>query len=437
MAKKNRNTFSDITYDELTDFIKPINNNIEVPLNEIGNFYNWQFQPMQEAKKNIMSKYSDILINMPVLSRKLTDRSLNRVLCITYNSHTSGYDFRLNPIDIFNNIFKCLELDYEIPFINLDNEYGMAYLKDYVRSFINDIRRTKFDSDIITITSELNHNLNDICNLYYENINEIIEKNAIPKDVLFYLSFRSLMLRYETGNEKYNILPYEYYKEISHMRTTPYPHKISVTQFNVRVWFDSFRHHYEEIIGKDYIPDVNKYLLSDSEVLLAWDILRPGMVERELRDVMARHRANPNVDYAKYQKLFELKMNYFMNSPYKKYILGKYGLLGYMGFSYDNEYLVFDKFHNSETIDPAKKTILTHGEAIYALPSDRFTLVRGTKQGIIKAKETDDRIKKINHTSNESFIKRLDNVIYGPNLSIEKFDDILEEEKKKILIKKI
>ena len=30
------NGFSDITYDELTNFIKPINNNIEVPLNEIN-----------------------------------------------------------------------------------------------------------------------------------------------------------------------------------------------------------------------------------------------------------------------------------------------------------------------------------------------------------------------------------------------------------------
>ena len=123
-----------------------------------------------------------------------------------------------------------------------------------------------------------------------------------------------------------------------------------------------------------------------------------------------------------------------MKSPYVHYIKGKYGLLGYVGFSYTNDYLVFDKFHNSETVDPKDKTILTHGEAIFAVPADRFNIVRADKQRIIKAKKRDPRIKKINHTPNYSFLNKLDGVIHGPNVSLQSFEDVIEQQKKRILI---
>jgi hypothetical protein len=159
------------------------------------------------------------------------------------------------------------------------------------------------------------------------------------------------------------------------------------------------------------------------------------MLEREVRDNIAFVRSNPNVDYDKYIKLFDVKMNYYMHSPYIKHIQGKYGLNGYIGFSYKNDYLLFDKFYNSETIDPSKRTILTHGEAIYGLPADRLSVIKGTKQDIVEAKKVDDRIRKVNHTPNYSFINKLDGIIYGPNLSLKSFDQVLEEEKKRMLIK--
>ena len=431
-----KHKYGDIRYEELANFIEPINMNIDVPLADLSNFYGSHYSMYGDAIKYIMDIYDDLFSSMSITKNNIINRNTYRVTAITYNTHIDGYDFRINPITIFNRIFKSFGFNYEIPFINLDNEYGIPYLKDYVRSIMNDIRKNSTDITTLNIIRELTSNLDNICNAYNEDINTKIEKAAVPKDILFYLSYRSLELYENTKDERYTLLPYEYYHNISHMQNSPYPHMINISKYDNKVWFTNYRYDYENIIGKDYIPNSYKYLLKKDEVLIAWDILKPGMVDREIRDTIEKHRANPNVDYAKYQRLFELKMKYYMNSPYRSNIIGKYGLLGYMGFSYDNDYLVFDKFHNSETMNPTKKTILTHGEAIYALPADRFNLVKGTKQGIIKEKNADDRIKKINHTTNESFIGRLDNVIYGPNLSTKSFDEVLEEEKKKVLIRK-
>ena len=55
------------------------------------------------------------------------------------------------------------------------------------------------------------------------------------------------------------------------------------------------------------------YLLTDHDVLVAWDILQPGMVERELRDIVEISRAASHVDYDKYQKLIELLND--LNNP--------------------------------------------------------------------------------------------------------------------------
>ena len=427
---------SDIPVNELFNFINPIN--ISLPINRAD--YHTIFKSSCDINKYVDTFYELLLKNIPSFNKENRDRFIKYFATISYTSHTSGYDFRFNPVDFFNSLFRFMRLDYAIPFINLDNGYGMNYLKDYVRAYINDFNRD--DSQIKDdsykqkkeVLNEINANLDTLVYMYYKNINNITFGNLIPKDMLLYLACASLNKYEKERDERYIILPCEYYHNISHMNTSAYPHKISVN--GMRKWFNDFRNEYKNQYDPLSIVDDSSYILDDHEVLLAWDILKPGMLERQIRNTRDVVRATPNVDYEKYLKLFEVKMNYYMNSPYVNYIKGKYGLLGYMGFSYMNEYLLFDKFHNSDTIDPSKKTILTHAEAIYALPSDRFSVVKGSKQGIIKAKETDDRIKKVNHTPNYSFIGKLDDIITGPNVSYSTFDKVLEQEKKRMLIRK-
>ncbi|MBR1416995.1 MAG: hypothetical protein IJ572_04185 [Bacilli bacterium] len=437
-SKHNYRGIFNIPVDELSNFINPINMSIFINKRDILSLFNNK----EELNNYIVLFYNNIFKYLPSLYDEAKNYFISNYSGITYTPHTSGYDFRFNPIDFINSLFKYMHLDYEIPFINLDNGYGINYLKDYVRAYIDDFYRddSQIDSrnyDLkVDLISELKDNLDNIVNMYYKDLDNIIYDNVIPKDMLLYLADYSLLKYEETNDEKYVILPYEYYHYVSHMLNSAYPHVISVN--GIKQWFTDFRTKYKLLVGEDKIIDDSNYLLNDHEVLLAWDILKPGMLERQIRDTHDFLRSTPNVDYDKYLQLFEVKMNYYMNSPYINYIQGKYGLLGYIGFSYKNEYLIFDKFHNSETIDPSKKTILTHGEAIYALPSDRFSVLKGSKQDIIKAKETDDRIKKINHTPapEYTFRNKLDDVINGPNLSYTTFDKVIDNEKKRMLIKK-
>lgn len=417
----------DIPFEELKYFVEPLDFNIQIPYRDLENILDKDNG--RTAINYVHSVFVDVYNRIP----SIKSLKAHHTACITYNTHLTGYDFRFNPIDIFNNIYKRLQVDCEIPFINLDNDMGMDFLKEYVKNYNRDILRQKPSIQVTNAIHELNSNIDYICELYKDNLEEKIKQYILPKDALFYLSYRSLELFEETNELKYFVIPYEYYTYVSHMRTSPYPHMLHLRNKGPR-WFNDFRRQYENISDKPETKDFVKAQLPEEEILLAWDILKPGMVERELRDVS--HRAQANPDYAKYQKLFEMKMNYYTQNRAKKYLKGLYGLLGYVGFSYSNEYLVFDKFHNSETIDPSKRTILTHGEAIYALPSDRFEILSTDKQQVNNERANDDRIKKINHTINGSFINRLDNVVKGPNLSTSTLEDEIEKNKTKILIKR-
>ncbi len=428
MAKSNHiyRTF-DIPYEELNNFINPISINIDIPYMDILQISNKK----EEMSKKISSYYQSILSHMPNIKSTINSRSLSK---ITYTAHTFGYDFRINPITFINDVLEAINLNYSIPRINLDSTQGKEYFKDYLRSYVNDVKR--IEPDKLPILEELQNNIDYLLNTVYDvSLDPYIGDNIIPKDALFYLAYTSLVLYEKTEDKKYTIIPYEYFKYVSHMNTSYYPHWLYIPDRYQKEAYTDFRYEYKEKLGEDYYIDDTPYLLNDSEIYLAWDILKPGMVDRIVTDMYHRGRAGSNVDYAKYQRLFEMKMNYYNNSGYNRNIIGKYGLLGYMGFTYPNEYLVFDKFHNSETIDPSKKTILTHGEAIYSLPSDRFSIIGYDKQSVLEERKIDDRIKKINH--NETVIKRLDPVVHGPNVSTSTFAEESEKMKQKILIRHI
>ena len=427
----------EIPVEELSNFINPINMTLEVNKNSLDSVFN----NYMEVRDYINTFYKEIIdAYIPSMDEDKSRRFIRYNTTISYTPHTSGYDFRFNPVDFINELFKFMNLDYQIPYINLDNQNGLNYLKDYVRAYIKDFKRdeelkklSSYDAKL-AIIEDLNKNLDEIVKIYYRSLDNTVNNYVIPKDMLLYLALKSLDLFEESNRkeEKYLVLPFEYYRYVSHMRNNPYPHKIYFN--NYRRWFDDFRAEYTSMCDPLYRVDDIPYIIHDNEILLAWDILKPGMLERQIRDTHQFVRSVPNVDYDKYLELFEQKMNYYMKSGYKNYIQGKYGLNGYIGFAYKNEYLLFDKFHNSETIDPSRKTILTHGEAVFALPSDRFDIVKGDKQKVLDARKYDSRIKKVNHTP--TFTNRLDDIIHGPNVSYASFDKIIEQEKKKILIKK-
>ena len=161
-------------------------------------------------------------------------------------------------------------------------------------------------------------------------------------------------------------------------------------------------------------------------------MIQPGskQVEEYFKDAFDRGRAASNVDRKKWEELFYIKVNYYENSPKTAVLLGMYGIQGYVGFAYHNEYLLFDKFYNNDKT----KSILTHNEAIYGLPSDRFGLLCQTKQDILKERELDDRIKRVNHT--KYFTNRLDEIIRSENVSTSTLEEEIKKEKNNVLIRR-
>ena len=433
MEKSNHKYYNgQIPYYEITHFIEPISALITIPYYEVDNITD-SLESTEKVRNYMEIIYNEYYAKLPLLNRMIKgDKFRNKLYkSLTYTPHLTGYDFRLHPIQIMNTLFCDFKYDYRIPFINIDSKLGMKYLKDYILSFCIEALRKETDQYKVGILHEIKSNIDHVCEIY--NVPIDIKKYILPKDALFYLAYRSLDTFEVTKDPRYLIFAAEYYDHVSHMKTSQYPHMISLHGYSKRVWFDDFRAEYREQTPECLDVTPNKYLLTDQDVFLAWDILKPGEAEKTIRETMQKARAHSNVDYEKYQKLFEEKMNFYLRSPYVKHIAGKYGLSGYMGFAYKNEYLVFDKFHNSDTLNPTRRTILTHGEAIYALPSDKFSILSDTKQRIIKEKETDERIKKLNHT--ETFIPRVEQIIYGPNVSTSTLEKEIEKQKKKILIR--
>ena len=367
---KSKHDFNwDIPYEELKYFIEPIKLNTQIPYVDLGINFFFYNDTKEDFIKEIDNEYLSLVKYMPTTKEKIGKKSF---LGITHTSHVDGYDFRFNPITVVNNIYSRLRLDYQVPFIDLDQEVKMDYFKNYVKNCNKDIRREIGDIRIKDITYELDGNIDRICELYGHTLDRRLRPILIPKNALFYLAYRNLRLYQSTNKVERKIIPYEYYNYVFKTNTSEYPKSVFFSSKFNKYWYPEFEKDYENEIGKEYIPS-KLDLLTGKEEVLALDVLKPGAIEREIRDIALRTRAAADVDYKKYQDLFEMKMNYYMNSDYITSLKGKYGLEGYLGFSYLNEYVLFDKFYNSETLDPSKKTILTHGEAIYALPSDRLS----------------------------------------------------------------
>ena len=419
-----------IPFGELNNFVEPLKMSISIPMDEFHSFIQNRILEI-ELEQYLKSIYRDLLMSMPEI-RKVVD--VDKIVAITYTPHLNGYDFRINPIDVINNLFRELNIDFNIEFIDLDNPIGIDYLKDCFKesSKVLEKKYIGLEKEI----EDIKNNLNNICNLYNIKLDDQIERVCIPKTLLYYLAYKALKLYEETQDEVYLIYAREYYYNVSHMRTSQFPHTIKIK--NLHLWYESFIKEYEEA-RKDLDSFIlEEYVLSSGIQCAGVEILKPGKIEREFSDVLARAKANPTiVDHEKWEELFRMKINYYMRSGYTKCISGIYGLTGYTGFSYRNDYLIFDKFYNDDKTNSGIKNILTHEEAIYSFPADKFKLVKEDKQTVNREKETDHRIVKINHTINGSFREKLGNVIYGRNLSNKTVNEAIEEAKKYMLIKEV
>ena len=419
---KHEYTSNIIPYEELGNFINPIEFILSINICQLLN------NPKNNLILNRNNKMGD-LINFlkPKLSSLLPYFGDPNVI-ITYTPHDYGYDFRVNPIELINDVLykvngflRYKAIDY-IPFFNLDSQNGMNDFKKYVKDHLvykYDLGNSSFINDIFKTVKT---NLDSICNLYYLDINSSLKDSFSANDMLFYLAYCSLdtyskiLYKYNVVDERYMVFPYEYYQFISGNRIPDYPHKLC---FNDGYkWHDDFRVMYENLVGKNFVLDDSKYRLKTYDnYFVSGIILPPGNVDKTFQNIAEYARSNMGADYKKWQKLFEMKFNFYANSGFINIVECLNGFRGYVGFVYRNDYSLFDKFYNLG----GKKNILTHHEAAYALPADRLELICHDKQTVITSSKSDSRIRRVIH--NDFFDTNARKIINGANVSTMSFEE--------------
>ena len=430
---KSKHTFINgiIPYQELKYFIEPITVTIPIPLMDLKSIGGIKKDELYSVYNHALG---DILDKMPVLKERLKE-NLNHLAILSYTPHINGYDFRIHPINLINSILKVLGFNEIIPFFNLDDENERKVFKEYAKK---NIEKLKKDGIFLEELEELSSRISYINLLYDIDVENNLKKNnfILAKDALLYLSYSSLLEYQKTGKKEYLRIPYEYYNYIGHMKTSSFPHKIRVGESRL-LWFNDFMNHYEICPGKEYIPIFNQYNLENNTLLCGWEILGSGEKETTFKRVAeAIKRTRNTQNNERNLKMFQMKTNFFESSPYLAMIKGLYGLNGYLGFVYKNDYIVYDKFYNNEDVADDKKTILSHPEAIYNIPSDRITVTSYNKQKLKEIKEKDKRIIKVNHTFSGSFINKIEEIIKGPNVSTEPFSSVVEKESNLLILRR-
>lgn len=410
---KSKHIFSNwnISFDELKHFIDPIKLEIPICPNILNNTNNSFY--------NVVTSMNEV-----ILDEILDDGLLkNKLICkygISYIPCKDEYKLGYSPINLINTILNILNVDKEISFYNLDDEDELNIAINEAKEIIQSLN-SSYNLDCIL------NNMNKIFELRTIDIEEYIinNSNIQAKDLLFYVACYSLTKLQLTRNSIYSIIPKEYYDYVSNekcINKSPYPHRVKV--LNGSMWIDSFNYQYIPLtLEKELFNYKNEYNLGVKNFYADW-IIFPN--DHNVYEKTGNHitRQIREID-DKYYELFKEKINFFEHSPYKYQLVGQHGLKGYYAFVYDNDYILSDKFYNTES----KKSILTHSEAAYALPADSYEVTKLTKTEMIEASHLDNRIKRIYHTNN--YLDKFNEVINYPNISRISFDEIYAREKQK------
>ena len=430
----------EIPVDEIYSFINPIS--LSIPVERAS--YQTIFNNSEEVEAQVR-KYFETVISMflPSISEERKEVLIRYYCTFSYMPHSDGYDFRFDPRHFVNSIFNLLGVGKSIDFINFDKAENIEFFKEIARNNIHEylLNKNIDDEGKIRILMELDKNLDAIVNMYKTPLNAFINKGVRPKDMLFYLAYKSLVRYESTRNEKYAIMPYEYYHNVcanfnrNNASNSAWPHRVWIGGKGKR-WFDQFMDEYEALIGKDKVISDSGNRLDYNEILIGCEILKPGEFTSYAKETVQRQRATreTTIDYEKYEDLLNRKINCYSNSGFDTFIRGELGLDGYIGLKYRNEYILLDQLYKTDRY--GVKNLLIEPEAFFAIPSDRLSLIRNPKTEIIKARKTDARIEKHNHTSSNSFENNVHRIITGPNVSLSTFDVEIEKLSSQMLIKR-
>ena len=417
-----------VPYSELTNFINPIEFSLDVDKRA----YRKIFKEEDKMHVRINMIYDD-MFNRFIPNMSLSDRAyLKKYLTFSYTPHTNGYDFRINPVNFINQMFYLYGIPDRLDYFDLDNTSSReAFIKEAYTKLTDASKQLDDRSNTLL---DIRDNLYGIMDYYYLDINSAIKEEAIPKTMLFYLAYKSLLEYRGTDDLRYMVLPYEYYNTIGDMRKCDFPHTVPFNDGITR-WYDDFWRDYKRFYPDNEPIDDKPYRLKPNVITIGIELVKPGHLHNIVEHNM-EPRNHREIDFDKYQRLLDRKIRCYESSGYDTCIRGELGLEGYIGFKYGNENIILDQLYQSD--DNGVRDLLIYPKAFYGLPSDRLSLITYTKPLMIAAKDKDPRIERHYHRDDSnSFERNVQRISTGPNVSISTFDEEIEKLKKNVRVKSL
>ena len=423
--------------EDVKEFIKPIN--IEIPIDK--GQYNYIFNN-EKIKNELPEDYFKYLENEMVDRLYINDgyekykRLLKSKISLSYipdfknNNWYIGY----SPIQIVNSIFETLNINVKLDFEDYSDKRKVNRLKNIIALVLIEERlktlnahgkddKFKFVEDSIKAI--------DYIFLFIDyDIETRMENSLIYKNLLYYLSVKSLDILDETDDILYSYIPRQYYTEVTTKNKAQWPSNLTMDYNRVYSYnFSNYNTRFENVMLR--YPSIFEEVLGIEEigVMERLEILKNDIFLEDLELNYSNYKKKK--DYSKtdaelsdmlknkiefYKELLSMKDengNNIVVSPIK----GRNDLYGYYGFVLNNNYIVLDKFYNMSKKDDTMKPAAD--EAIYSMPLDLFVDLKGSKKRMMKYIKENPKgnVKRNYHTKKHSYKDRILEVTKKDNVS--------------------
>lgn len=422
---------------DVKEFIKPLN--IDIPIDKGQYKYIFNNVKIKNKKPYDYFIYLENIMLKKLYKREEYDKLLkilkyNFSLSYMPDFNNDNWKIGYSPIRIINTIFEILDINKKYEHIDYNNEQFVYYTKEDIKLFlikekmkyINDAN----NSDKLLFICDTLDNVENIFKLANFDVESRLEKSIIYKNLLYYLSVKSLDIFDDTGDFRYMLIPKQYYLEVSSKAKAEFPNQLymnynEVYSYNYSTFNNRFHEQlirypelFENSLGIEDIGIMNQVniIKSDNfidEVELDYNNYISMCKKYKKSDVELNEILNNKITF--YRELMNMKDENNENIVVMP-IKGENSLNGYYGFILKNNYIVLDKFFNTYT---TKRVKPAYDEAIYSMPLDLFVELNGSKRKMMYYIKNNPKgnVKRYYHTKGNSYMNKILDIIKKEDIS--------------------
>lgn len=412
------------------------------------------------------SNYEEIFSNRIVAVLKEIDKNIgyyfdgdykNLIMSeihLSYFIKDDKYHIGFNYNEILNNILTKLGMNNTVKTIKLDSDLAIKKISlevdreiSFQKYVINLGKSEPWDKSKEQAINNLSKIINILVrylvnaeNVINEGINKQIEEEKILRDkkksllnvknkyvswknLMFYTSCKALNIFDKTNDNRYYKYAKNYYLCVSRDKKVEYPLSMKVDGEFMDYQYNSFNSKFLKMQRK-YFSSLDVRLGIDDLDTIDGSLLEGRKVTGNKNESKSKKR---KIDYSKIDKKTERKISFYKGLRGKVTGIIKEPLssdLNYIGFVLDNNYVIYEKFYEvskkNNTIIPA------FDNAIYVVSLDVACECHFDKSEIRKyiKKHHNYKAFRLYHNDNDSYQKRINEVLDYSDVSLIKFKEL-------------